>query len=51
MNDQERIQILSSHKNKSHHTLAPVLLQIINTSELIEQWQQLMDCDAAPRWT
>ena len=30
---QSRIQSLSSHKNESHHTLTPVSLQTINTSE------------------
>ena len=35
--------------NESHHTLTPVLLQTINTSELTEQRQQMVDGDAAPR--
>ena len=32
--EQSRIQSLSSHENDSHHTLTPVLLQMINTSGL-----------------
>ena len=48
---QSRIQSLSSQENESHHAVTPSLLQIINTSELTEQWQQILDGDAAPGWT
>ena len=43
------MQSLSSHKNESHHTLTTILLQMINTSELMEQWHQMLDDDAAPK--
>ena len=47
--EQSRIQSLSSHEHESHHALTPVLLQMINTSELTEQWQQMLDSDVSPR--
>ena len=33
------------------HTLTQILLQIVKTSELTKQWQQMLDGDAAPRQT
>ena len=32
--EQSRTQSLSSHENESYHTITPVLLQMIKTSEL-----------------
>ena len=42
--EQSRIQSFSSNENELHHSLTTVLLQMINTSELTEQWQQMLDC-------
>ena len=42
--EQSRIQSLSSNENELHHSLTTVLLQMINTSELTEQRQQMLDC-------
>ena len=46
--EQSRTQRLSSHENESYHTVTPVLLQMIKTSELTEQWQPMLYGDAAP---
>ena len=33
----------------SHHTLTPIVLHIINTSELTNEWQKILGADAASK--